>query len=131
LETHHASWGAVELVGHSIERLGSAPEREIVAGPGEALKVSLYWRKATASEGDPLMALELVDWRGRALWRGAMSLSDEAYPWGAWPVGAVVRRIAQIGLPSDAQPGAYRLRVRPAERPEERPYVVTRLRVRR
>lgn len=108
--THSHAWGSLEIVGHSLARLGLAHQPDAPIRPGDVLEMTLFWLKADAVA--PLTAgatAVLLDRSGAVAWQAPIEAIQARYPWEAWRIGEIVRDVHHLTLPADLAPGRYRL----------------------
>ncbi len=77
--------------------------------PGEALRADLLWQALKAPAGDDLIALNLIDERGR-LWATQESQPvDGRYATSLWTRGEYVADSRELTIPADVPNGRYRV----------------------
>jgi len=119
-------WGGLELVGHSLYRLGFEHQPELSLRPGDVGKLILFWRKAGGSPAQERFIVALNDRAGRSVWEQRLQITGGTFPLSAWREGEVVRDIHQLPLPAGLAPGTYRLTLRP-EGGIQRSYTLTKV----
>jgi hypothetical protein len=99
----NARWSDLVLNGYGLSRDS--------LGPGETLRVALYWTADAPLEADRQMSLELTDVTGtvRAAWHGPLV---GGHPAASWPGGESIRNWYDLVVPAEAPAGAYNLRLR-------------------
>lgn len=121
-----ARWGGLELIGHSLYRLGFEHQPELPLRPGDVGKLILFWRKVSGPLAQGRFIISLIDRAGRSVWEQRLQIAGGTFPLDAWREGEVVRDIHQLPLPRDLAPGSYRLTLRPDDA-AQRPYTLTRV----
>ncbi|HIQ05610.1 MAG TPA: hypothetical protein EYH31_07920 [Anaerolineae bacterium] len=85
-----------------------APVHDVA--PGSHLPVELLWRhRSSADKDNYVVVLQLLGEGDRLIANHEALPVDGRYPSGAWVAGELVRDKHDVGVPSDAPPGTYRL----------------------
>ena len=100
-----ATTNGLALIGYRVDKVGAEGQREVVFHAGDALHLTLFWRKAQPTTGDGAYRLQLGTWMKQT------TPTDGLYPVAQWNVVAVVRDDQLITLPSDWRAGRYALMV--------------------
>ena len=79
------------------------------AGPGETVRVALYWRAAEDVSRDYLVSLELKDDHGEPWFLQQDRPVDGTYPTTEWDEGEVLRDWHDLAMPADMPQGAYQI----------------------
>ena len=115
LGMHHvdgAEFGELALLGYDAYKLGHAHQPDAPLRPGDIVHVSLYWQALAAPGVDWQVELSLLDADGKE--RGSIVAEPVgAFPTSQWQAGDIWRGQLNLALPADAEPGRYRLSVRP------------------
>jgi len=126
----NARWGELELVGHSLNRLGFEHQPELPLRPGDVGKLTLFWRKASGPPAQERFIVALSDRAGRGVWEQRLQIAGGTFPLSTWREGEVVRDIQQLPLPPGLTPGTYRLTLRP-DGWEQKTYTLAKLTISR
>jgi hypothetical protein len=84
---------------------------ESAVGPGETLRLALYWKALEDVRQDYLLSLALRDGEGEVRIEQRGRPVDETYPTTEWDEGEVLRDWHDLPLPADIPQGAYELSV--------------------
>jgi len=107
-----APFGEIDLLGYDLHKLGHAHEPGAPVHPGDVLQATLYWEAVTQPARDWQVEMALVDSEGRE-WGLIREEPVRGYATSLWKAGDIWRGLFAIGVPADARPGEYRLRVQP------------------
>jgi hypothetical protein len=124
-----ARWGGLELVGHSLNRLGFEHQPEVPLRPGDVARLTLFWRKWSSLPAQEGFIVALSGGGGQSVWEQRLQVTGGTFPLAAWREGELVRDIQQLPLPSGLPPGAYRLTLRP-DGWEQRAYTLAKVALR-
>lgn len=95
----------LQLVGHRVDKLGAEGQREMTLRAGDALHLTLFWRKSQTTTGDGAYRWQL----------GGLSQQTTPtaglYPVAQWREDEIVRDDQIIVVPSDWQAGVYPLAI--------------------
>ena len=125
-----ARWGGLELIGHSLNRLGFEHQPEVPLRPGDVARLTLFWRKGSGLPAQEGFVVALSDGAGRSVWEQRLQVTGGTFPLAAWREGELVRDIQQLPLPSGLPPGTYRLTLRP-DGWEQRAYTLAKVTISR
>jgi hypothetical protein len=124
-----ARWGGLELVGHSLNRLGFEHQPEVPLRPGDVARLTLFWRKWSSLPAQEGFIVALSGGGGQSVWEQRLQVTGGTFPLAAWREGELVRDIQQLPLPSGLPPGTYRLTLRP-DGWEQRAYTLAKVTLR-
>jgi len=96
------------LLGEALELIGY-DQKPHSPGPGEELRVTLYWRPRRALEGVYSSYLHLVNKEGQAMAQSDHQPGGVYYPTSLWKEGEIIRDEHILTIPSTAPLGSYRL----------------------
>lgn len=91
----------VQLTGYTVE-----PEQ---VGPGQVLRLTLYWQALTPIPDDYTVFIHLRQPDGGNVAQADHRPLGSLYPTSLWPTGETIRESSDLFLPSDLPPGDYDL----------------------
>jgi 4-amino-4-deoxy-L-arabinose transferase-like glycosyltransferase len=89
-----------------------------VVGPGETMRIALYWRATEDLTHDYLLSLQLKDGQGDVLLEQEGRPVDGTYPTTQWSNGEIIKDWHDLRLPPDTPSGRYELSLKVLEREE-------------
>ncbi len=110
-----ARFGPFELLGYDLFKLGFEHLPDAPIGPGDMVRVNLYWRALLKPRDDWTVELSLVG--GSRLASVEAPLAGVDYPTSRWEEKEVVRGQFLLQIPPGAPPGQYRLFLRVGDLP--------------
>jgi len=102
-----ARFGPFELLGYDLFKLGFEHIPDAPIGPGDIIRVNLYWQASLKPQEDWNLELSLVGGSKLASVEGPLAGID--YPTSQWEEKEVVRGQFVLQIPPNAPPGQYRL----------------------
>ena len=103
-----AAWLDIQMIGHSLYRLGHEHERDLVLRPGDAMRIVFYWRAVGDRRPSAQWRVTLQD-RKRLVWATPLVMGDCNAPPCDLETRDILRDVQVIVLPADLKPGDYRL----------------------
>ncbi len=107
-----AELGELTLLGYDAYKLGFAHQPDVPLRPEDLLHVNIYWRAETQPSGDWAVTIRLVD-SGEREWASITAEPVGGYATSRWRAGDVWRGQFNLGVPGQALPGRYWLRIQP------------------
>ena len=97
-------------LGDEVALLGYDLTPTVVA-PGEAIRLTLYWKAQRAIERDYTVFVHLID-GAEQIWGQKDNQPEEGfYPTSHWDIGEVVKDGYEVLVEPDTPPGRYRLEI--------------------
>ncbi|MDW8102913.1 MAG: glycosyltransferase family 39 protein [Anaerolineae bacterium] len=103
----NARFGPFELLGYDLFKLGFEHLTDAPIGPGDIIRVNLYWQALLKPQEDWFVELNLVGGNKMASVKSHLAGID--YPTSRWEEKEIVRGQFALQVPPDAPPGQYRL----------------------
>ena len=97
-------------LGHEATLLGYDLTPTVV-GPGEAIRLTLYWKAQRAIERDYTVFVHLIDGADRIWSQKDNQPEGGFYPTSHWDLGEVVKDRYEVLVEPDTPPGRYRLEI--------------------
>jgi 4-amino-4-deoxy-L-arabinose transferase-like glycosyltransferase len=110
-----ARFGPFELLGYDLFKLGLEHIPDAPIGPGDIIRVNLYWQASLKPQEDWTLELSLVGGSKLASVEGPLGGID--YPTSQWGEKEVIRGQFALQIPPNAPPGQYRLFLRVKDLP--------------
>jgi len=110
-----ARFGPFELLGYDLFKLGLEHIPDAPIGPGDIIRVNLYWQASLKPQEDWTLELSLVGESKLASVEGPLAGID--YPTSQWGEKEVIRGQFAFQIPPNAPPGQYRLFLRVKDLP--------------
>ncbi|MFQ5343901.1 MAG: hypothetical protein ACE5F6_20345, partial [Anaerolineae bacterium] len=103
-------YGAVRLLGYTLDKRGAENQPGVPIHPGDTLRVVMFWQARTSPGFDLELNLTLLKDK-QAQSRIKVTPTDGIYPASSWSAGEVVRDAHDFPLPANLAPGRYQLRL--------------------
>jgi hypothetical protein len=101
--------GATEAVFGDLIRLDGYTVEPAEPGPGQSVRVTLYWQALASILPDYTVFIHLRQPDGSTVAQADHRPLGNLFPMSLWPVGQTIRETSELALPADLPPGDYKL----------------------